>query len=106
MFDFDVNAVADVIEFADVLAFAAECEASLEQELVRIEKGFYILDDEAEAFEIEDEAEEIDARYKCLLENPDDGSRTLHVMDIYTLKEVLETGGANLIEKVRVENGY
>lgn len=94
MFDFDVN------------AFAAECaaavEATLAQEIIRMEKGYYMLDDEAEAFEIEDEAEEIDAFYKCLLENPDDGSRAMHVMDIYTLKEVLETGVANLIEKVRV----
>lgn len=94
MFDFDVN------------AFAAECaaavEATLEQEIFRREKGYYLLDDEAEAFEIEDEAEEIDAFYKCLLENPDDGSRTLHVLSIYAIKEVLETGVANLIEMVRV----
>lgn len=94
MFDFDVNAVA------------AACEAALEQELVRIDKGYYILDDEAEAFEIEDEAEEIDALYNCLLETPEDGSTNMYCMDIYALKEALEIGGAKLIEKVRVGNGY
>lgn len=94
MFDFDVNAVA------------AACEAALEQELVRMDKGYYIIDDEVEAFELEDEAEEIDAVYHCLLENTDDGSRAMYTYNIYTLKEVLEIGGSKLIEKVRVENGY
>lgn len=57
MFDFDVNAVA------------AACEAALEKELDRIDKGYYIRDDEAEAFEIEDEAEEADMPYVvCFLD--------------------------------------
>lgn len=48
MFDFDVNAVA------------AACEAALEQELVKIDNGYYIIDDETEAIVPEDEATVID----------------------------------------------
>lgn len=51
MFDFDVNAVA------------AACEAALENELCRIDKGYYILNDEDEAFELEDEAGEADMEW-------------------------------------------
>lgn len=72
MFDFDVNAVA------------AACEAALEQELVRIDKGFYILDDEAEAFEIEDDAGEADQLYVvCFLDT--EGNKRSVVVTKYEL---------------------